>query len=264
MRDTTKRLYYIYHIPGKKIGVTRNIKYRVELMQGYSRGEYEVVDSSDDIEYVSRREIELQRQYGYAVDPVLYKNLFKSSKMSPKNAITFSDMTTTFPFKKQELSIALKAFVDHEWETKDGLFKMDENTIEWISKNAQKSMFNDGKSYIYNKALAEYLKNGSKEAESDVFDNIRAWAQERGLYDKGDVKTQYVKLMEEGGELAQSIIKQNDEELVDAIGDMVVVLTNLAHLAGHKIEDCIQSAYNEISNRKGKMVNGSFVKRESL
>ena len=94
--------------------------------------------------------------------------------------------------------------------------------------------------------------------------NIRQWAQTRGLYDKGDVKTQYVKLMEEAGELAQSIIKNDDAEFIDAIGDIVVVLTNLAHLGGVKIEDCIDSAYDEISNRKGKMVNGSFVKQESL
>ena len=49
-------------------------------------------------------------------------------------------------------------------------------------------------------------------------------------------------------------------EIKDAIGDMVVVLTNLASLCGLVIEDCIDSAYNEIENRKGKMINGTFVK----
>lgn len=93
------------------------------------------------------------------------------------------------------------------------------------------------------------------------FDLIRAWAEERGLYAKGDVKTQYVKLGEEFGELGKSIIQDNSGELVDAIGDMVVVLTNLAHLAGFKIEDCIDAAYDEIKDRKGKMVGGSFVKQ---
>ena len=48
----------------------------------------------------------------------------------------------------------------------------------------------------------------------------------------------------------------------DAIGDMVVVLTNLAHLTGFNIEHCIEEAYNEISNRKGKIVNGTFIKDE--
>jgi len=92
------------------------------------------------------------------------------------------------------------------------------------------------------------------------FDLIREWAQERGLYDKGDVKTQFCKLGEEFGELGHGIIKQHDIEIKDAIGDMVVVLTNLAHLAGFKIEDCIDHAYDEIKVRTGKMVNGSFIK----
>jgi len=66
--------------------------------------------------------------------------------------------------------------------------------------------------------------------------------------------------MEESGELAKAILKQDQDELVDAIGDCVVVLTNLAHLAGTNIEHCIQSAYNEIKDRKGSMVNGTYVK----
>ena len=86
------------------------------------------------------------------------------------------------------------------------------------------------------------------------------WAKDRGLYDKGNSHTQYVKLMEEAGELAQAILKQDKPEVQDAIGDMVVVLTNLAELEGFTIEDCIDSAYTEISTRRGKMLNGTFVK----
>ena len=66
--------------------------------------------------------------------------------------------------------------------------------------------------------------------------------------------------MEEAGELAQAILKQDKPEVQDAIGDMVVVLTNLAELEGFTIEDCIDSAYTEISTRRGKMHNGTFVK----
>ncbi len=92
------------------------------------------------------------------------------------------------------------------------------------------------------------------------FQLIRDWADERGLYDKGDTKTQFCKLMEEAGELGRAILKDNQVEFVDAIGDMVVVLTNLACLGGTSIETCIDSAYDEIKNRKGKMKNGTFVK----
>jgi NTP pyrophosphatase (non-canonical NTP hydrolase) len=98
---------------------------------------------------------------------------------------------------------------------------------------------------------------------SNEFQPIRDWAQERGIYEKGDPKTQYIKLQEEAGELAKAILKNDNVEFIDAIGDCVVVLTNLAKLKGYNIEDCINSAYDVIAKRKGTMVGGTFVK-ESL
>jgi NTP pyrophosphatase (non-canonical NTP hydrolase) len=92
------------------------------------------------------------------------------------------------------------------------------------------------------------------------FEPIRDWAKEKGILSKGDWKTQYIKLQEEAGELAKSILKDDKEEFIDAIGDCVVVLTNLAALKSLKIEDCINSAYNVIKRRTGKMDNGTFVK----
>ncbi len=75
-------MYYLYHIPGKKIGVTRNLNNRVTLMQGYKPSEYEVLDQSDDIDYISDKEIELQKSYGYKVDRKLYKNLFNIMRIN--------------------------------------------------------------------------------------------------------------------------------------------------------------------------------------
>lgn len=95
---------------------------------------------------------------------------------------------------------------------------------------------------------------------TNEFQPIRNWAKKRGIYDKGDSKTQYIKLQEEAGELAKALLKNNVSEIADGIGDCVVVLTNLANLCGMKIEDCINSAYKEIQERKGKMDNGTFVK----
>lgn len=102
----------------------------------------------------------------------------------------------------------------------------------------------------------------------ETFNDIRRWARDRGLYKKGDLKTQFVKLNEEVGELANAILKSNEEELIDAIGDIVVVLTNLTHLANRSvlkkeyvtIEHCIEEAYKQIKDRKGKMVDGDFQK----
>lgn len=95
---------------------------------------------------------------------------------------------------------------------------------------------------------------------TNEFEPIRQWAKERGLYAKGDPKTQALKLVEEMGELAQAILKDDKAEFQDAIGDCVVVLTNLAALNGDTIEDCINESYNVIAKRKGKMINGTFVK----
>ncbi len=92
------------------------------------------------------------------------------------------------------------------------------------------------------------------------FNYIRDWAEEKGIYKKGDPKTQCLKLQEEVGELSKAIINQNQDEIVDAIGDCVIVLTNLAVLCGYDIEKCIESSYNVIKNRTGKMQNASFIK----
>ena len=139
-------------------------------------------------------------------------------------------------------------------------------------ENVKTSMYNNDRCYVYNKAFARYFDNNdccktntgalnmSGRRAPDRFDLIRTWADERGLYDKGDTKTQYLKLMEEAGELGRAILKNDEPEFIDAIGDMVVVLTNLARLGGVSIETCIDSAYDVISKRTGKMVNGTFVK----
>ena len=258
-------MYYLYHIPGKKIGVTRDLNTRVTLIQGYKENEYEVLEQSDDIDYISDREIELQKSYGYRRDRTLYKNLFKSNmKVNP------TEQTSTFPVPLNKLKGNLLDNLGMEWKTPDYSFKLEKEHIPWIMDNAMTSMFNDNRSYIYNKAFYEAFfnpKNNPKEKctsnnkDCERFDLIRSWADERGIYEKGNSHTQYVKLMEEAGELAQALLNKDSYEIKDAIGDMVVVLTNLAVLEGMQIENCIYSAYDEIKSRKGKMTNGTFVKQ---
>ena len=265
-------MYYLYHIPGKKIGVTRNLRTRVTLMQGYKEGEYEVLEQSDDIDYISDREIELQKSYGYKRDRTLYKNLFKlNMKVNP------TEQTSTFPVPINKLKGNLLDNLGMEWKTPEYSFKLQKEHIAWIMANARTSMFNDNRSYIYNKAFYEAFFNPAHNvlrrnnipitevksigSFSERFDLIRQWAKERGIYDKGNSHTQYVKLMEEAGELAQALLNKDSYEIKDAIGDMVVVLTNLAALEGMQIENCIDSAYDEIKSRKGKMTNGTFVKQ---
>jgi NTP pyrophosphatase (non-canonical NTP hydrolase) len=91
-------------------------------------------------------------------------------------------------------------------------------------------------------------------------DLIRQWAKDRNLIEGSDLKSQFVKLIEEAGELANSIAKKNDIEFADAIGDMFVVLTIMAAQNRMHIEDCIDGAWQEIKDRKGKMIDGIFLK----
>ena len=106
-----------------------------------------------------------------------------------------------------------------------------------------------------------FEKKKKKKKKENIYDLIRTWAIDKGIYKSGDSRTQYIKLMEEAGELAEALLKNDETEVIDAIGDMVVVLTNLAKLRGHNIEDCVTSAYDVIKSRQGKMVNGTFVKQ---
>ena len=92
------------------------------------------------------------------------------------------------------------------------------------------------------------------------FNPIRKWANDKGILSKGDIKTQYVKFQEEAGELAKAIINNDNAEIIDAIGDCIVVLTSIAYFNGTSIEDCINSAYEVIAQRNGKMINGTFIK----
>ena len=254
-------MYYIYHIPGKKIGVTRNLNSRVTEQQGYASDEYEVLLTSDDIEYVSTQEIELQKAYGYKVDRQSYKNLINKNKQMKLNS---TEQTTTFPVPLNKLKGNLMDNLGMKWDTDHGVFGLDDQTVQWICKNAKVSMFNVNRCYIYNKAYAsEFLESKVEGPSNTVYDDIRAWAKAKGIYKSGDARTQYLKLMEEAGELAEAILKNDEPEVIDAIGDMVVVLTNLAKLRGHNIEDCVTSAYNVIKSRQGSMINGTFVKNEN-
>ena len=272
MVDKNKR-YHLYHIPGKKIGVTCNLNNRVTKQQGYKKDEYEVLESSDDINYVSLREHQLQEEYGYKKDMRPYKEVIKSkikiksNKMNPKRILSCSSATTTFNCPLVELKSYLNLNKGYEWLIQDDTYAvLDDMSISWILKNANRSQFGDDKCYIYNKAFIDQVINEVTigNIEENRFDLIREWATERGIYKGGDSKTQYVKLMEEAGELAKALLERDEPEIIDAIGDMVVLLINLAKLEGLNIEDCIDTSYSVIKKRKGKMINGTFVKNGSF
>lgn len=92
---------------------------------------------------------------------------------------------------------------------------------------------------------------------------IRDWAEERNLH-TADPNKQILKLGEEFGELCEGMAKSSSKQTLDSIGDMYVVLTVLSLQLNVDIEECIAMAYNEIKDRKGKMINGVFVKESDL
>ena len=92
---------------------------------------------------------------------------------------------------------------------------------------------------------------------------IEEWAKERNLH-TADPAKQMLKLGEGFGELCQGMAKNKPDQIEDSIGDMYVVMTILSMQLGLDIEDCVFKAYQEIKDRKGKMINGVFVKESDL
>jgi len=275
--------YYIYHIPGKKIGVTCDLNKRVTKQQGYEPHEYEILEETEDIDHASYVERRFQVEFGYRVDEVPYNKLKCNNK---EMKINITEQTTTFPCPVNKLKGQLMDNMGLRWMTEHGECILTSGSVKWILSNVKESMYDNQRCYVYNKAFARFYDNHEQHVDQyngkcrsgalspagmpermmtcncvSQFDLIRNWADERGLYENGDTKTQSLKLVEEVGETCRAILKEDYEEITDGIGDCVVVLTNLAELHGVSIEECIEKAYNEIKNRKGKMANGTYVKQ---
>lgn len=89
---------------------------------------------------------------------------------------------------------------------------------------------------------------------------VIAWAEQKGIFAKGNPEAQCDKTLEEVYELSQAIKENDKEEIIDALGDILVTIIIQAEMQGLKLEDCLLSAYNVISKRTGVMIDGQFVK----
>ena len=93
--------------------------------------------------------------------------------------------------------------------------------------------------------------------------NVIRWAEARGIIENSDSKTQLLKAVSEMGELADAIIKRDRPAIIDGIGDVLVCLIVVGALEDINLTHCLQSAYNEIKDRKGYLnKNGIFIKNE--
>jgi len=251
-------MFYIYHIKNSKIGCTKNIINRVIKQQGELN--FSILYKTDNIKIASEKEKEFQKFYGYKLDKQEYITLInkKQNKM-----YHLTDKTITF---KNSNNNNLISKIPDVIEINKKLYYITDDIKKWILNNNFKSQINEER-YVYLNSFYRKYSNLELNFEepiinTNIYDSIRVWAKEKGIYEKGDSKTQYIKLMEEAGELAKALLKNDKPEIIDAIGDMVVVLTNLAKLENLLIEDCVLSAYDVIKNRKGKMENGTFVKEK--
>lgn len=89
---------------------------------------------------------------------------------------------------------------------------------------------------------------------------VIAWATQKGIFEKGTPISQACKTMEECTELITAIAFDDQDEIEDALGDILVTIIIQAEMQGLSLESCLESAYNVISKRTGKMIDGQFVK----
>ena len=97
---------------------------------------------------------------------------------------------------------------------------------------------------------------------NELVSNIKNWHRDRNLIEGSSDKDQTLKLLQELGELSDSVCKGKD--IRDDLGDMLVVMINIMERNSLEMSDCLEVAWNDIKDRKGKMVDGIFVKEEDL
>ena len=95
-----------------------------------------------------------------------------------------------------------------------------------------------------------------------LINKVRQWHKDRNLIDGSDDKSQTLKLLQELGELSDSVCKE--QPILDDIGDMLVVMINLCERNKITLQECLQVAYDDIKDRKGRMEDGVFVKTEDI
>lgn len=108
-----------------------------------------------------------------------------------------------------------------------------------------------------------YIQKLQTQRKENTQEKVIEWAKERNLIKLGNAPKQIIKLSEELGELGSAFLKNDYPEIKDAIGDIMIVLTILCEQLSIDMNQCYEDAYNVIKNRKGKTINGTFVKDEN-
>ena len=131
---------------------------------------------------------------------------------------------------------------------------------ELFEEDVSKTITYDGKK---EQSMLEKKTIDSNSGINVNIEKVEKWFIDRGL-DKADPTKQMLKLYEEMGEVSAGLARNDIDEIKDGIGDVLVVLIGLSMQLGISVEECLNIAYNEIKDRKGKLINGVFIKEEDL
>ncbi|WP_371440384.1 MazG-like family protein [Aerococcus sp. HMSC062A02] len=156
----------------------------------------------------------------------------------------------------------------------DRIFSEDEKDgVDLVIYDAISIIVNQSERNAYIVEEIEKIPNPLKQEEEIQMDklisDVEEWSNQRGL-NESDYKAQFLKVIEEVGELAQGMAKNKPEVIVDSFGDVFVTLVILNQqlryhgVIDHDLAECLNFAYQEIKDRKGEMINGTFVKEEDL
>jgi NTP pyrophosphatase (non-canonical NTP hydrolase) len=111
----------------------------------------------------------------------------------------------------------------------------------------------------------EREKDGTVMTVEELIEHVIQWGADRGITENSDAKTQYLKLVEEVGELGAAIARGRRDDLLDACGDIVVVALMIMAIEDTSMEECLGKAWMEIKDRKGFLrPDGIYVKSEDL
>ena len=268
---------YIIH-DKKKVGLAKDLDDRLG-QQGYKKSDETVeifIEGLTDLATARQIEKQLQEKLGYdahedgedLVDIVL-----KGKKgWSGKHFKTYEGKTIGFPEESENILDLLGNGC--KLETLKGTYDASADDVKALHTDGhfRKSKFPNGnlRTYIYTKIVDNYFeKNKKKEVKvqedfvslDSLVNAIFAWAHDRGILN-GKIETQTLKLGEEFGELQKAVLKDQPEEIKDAIGDIIVVLVSIAHFNGHTVADAVKMAYDTISKRTGYTNDkGDFIKQ---
>ena len=112
--------------------------------------------------------------------------------------------------------------------------------------------------------LVQHINKSQTMTFEELHEAVIQWAEDRNMISPKNTSRQYMKVSEELGEIAEGINKNNREQVEDSLGDILVTLIILAQDLNFDLLDCLNSAYNVIKDRKGKTINGVFVKESDL